>query len=180
MSDPETSLSMRAGGTSLRRLPLSVQFAVRVRDDDQARAEVAAGYRLDIAINTFAADGDRISTRLGPDEWLLLGPHAEASTLAESIGTALADASHALVDIGHRHAAFELAGPRAVDMLNAGCPLDLDVRAFPTGSATRTLLGKAEIVLWRLSDAPAYRIECGRSFAAYVEAFLLEAGREYQ
>ena len=45
--------------------------------------------------------------------------------------------------------------------------------------ATRTLLGKAEIILWRLHDAPAYRVECGRSFAPYVYAFLREAAREF-
>ncbi len=87
--------------------------------------------------------------------------------------------NHALIDIGHRSAGFEISGARAADALNAGCPLDLSARAFPTGTATRTLLGKAEIVLLRTDDAPAYRLECARSFARYVDAFLADAAREF-
>jgi sarcosine oxidase subunit gamma len=41
------------------------------------------------------------------------------------------------------------------------------------------LLGKAEIVLWRLDAAPAFRVDCARSFAPYVQAFLQEAAREF-
>jgi sarcosine oxidase subunit gamma len=41
---------------------------------------------------------------------------------------------------------------------------------------TRTLLGKAEIVLWRIGAA-AFRLEVWRSFAPYVSAFLAEAAR---
>ena len=62
-------------------------------------------------------------------------------------------------------------------MINAGCPLDLSPAAFPAGAATRTLLGKAEIILSRSDDAPAFEIECGRSFAAYVRDFLFVAAR---
>jgi len=51
---------------------------------------------------------------------------------------------------------------------------------FPTGAATRTLLGKAEIVLSRWDDVPTFEIECARSFAAYVRDFLQDAARQYR
>jgi sarcosine oxidase subunit gamma len=44
---------------------------------------------------------------------------------------------------------------------------------------TRTVFGKAEIVLWRTA-AETFRIEVWRSFAPYVLGCLEEAGREYQ
>jgi len=53
----------------------------------------------------------------------------------------------------------------------------LGPQAFPAGSATRTLLGKAEIVLSRPGEAPSFEVECARSFARYVRDFLLEAAR---
>jgi heterotetrameric sarcosine oxidase gamma subunit len=43
---------------------------------------------------------------------------------------------------------------------------------------TRTLLGKADIVLWRTA-ADVFRIEVWRSFAPYVWACLEEARREH-
>ena len=87
----------------------------------------------------------------------------------------MSNAAHALIDVSHRNVAFEIAGPRAAAALNAGCPLDLHETAFPPGTATRTLLGKAEIVLIRPGSQPVYRVECWRSFATYVHGFLLEA-----
>jgi sarcosine oxidase subunit gamma len=64
-------------------------------------------------------------------------------------------------------------------LLAAGCPLDLHSSAFSAGAATRTLLGKAEIVLWRPTEAPAYRLDCARSYVPYVFGFLREAAREF-
>src|SRR5580658_180008 len=67
-----------------------------------------------------------------------------------------------------------LIAPEAATLLAAGCPLDLDARAFPVNMCTRTVLGKAEVVLWR-TGTQQFRIEVWRSFAAYVCAFLAEA-----
>lgn len=169
-----------AQGFRLQPAATQARYQLRIRESDQTQTPQVVGFRLDIDINTFAIDGDRVSTRLGPDEWLLHGPEDEADSLGVGVVAALGDTPHALVDIGHRHAGLHLEGSKAADMLNAGCPLDLAAKAFPTGSATRTLLGKAEIILWRRSDAPIYAIECGRSVAPYVWDFLVEAGREYR
>lgn len=124
-------------------------------------------------INRCMQAGQRLAARLGPDEWLVCRP------LGLSDFKNLEGKHHSLVDVGHRYAAFAVAGPQAHAVLAAGCPLDLDPSVFIAGSATRTLLGKAEIVLWRPGDAPAWRVECARSFAPYVGAFLQEAAREW-
>ena len=120
------------------------------------------------------AEGARAALWLGPDEWLLLAPDAEGSVL----GAALADALHgqaaSLVDVSHRQIGLIVAGPRATELLNAGCPLDLDPAAFPVGMCTRTLLAKVEIVLWRTAE-DTFRTEVTRSFAPYVVELLREA-----
>jgi len=153
-------------------LPDFARWSLRLPPAAAERLRELAGFPIAIEINRCASANDRIAARLGPDEWLLCAPadvHIE-DTLAEH---------HALVDVAHRYAAFVIEGAQAPILLAAGCPLDLHPKVFTAGSATRTLLGKAEIVLWRLHDAPAYRVECARSFAPYVLAFLREAAREF-
>ena len=66
--------------------------------------------------------------------------------------------------------------PAAARILNAGCPLDLDLHAFPVGFATRTLFDKIEIVLWRRAET-TFHVEVWRSFAPFVAASLAEAAR---
>jgi sarcosine oxidase subunit gamma len=98
---------------------------------------------------------------------------------AAAIEAALSDEAHSLVDISHRNAAFAVSGGRAREVLNGGCPLDLDDRAFPAGMGTRTLFGKAEVVLLCSGSPSGFRLECARSFAPYVAALLELNAREF-
>ena len=66
-----------------------------------------------------------------------------------------------------RTLALEIAGPQAAWCLNGFCALDLDAKAFPVGMCARTLLGKAEIVLWRIAP-DVFRLDVARSLFAYV------------
>ena len=84
--------------------------------------------------------------------------------------------AHSLVDVSHRQIGLVASGPAAARVLNAGCPLDLGLNAFPVGFATRTLFDKAEIVLWRRAET-TFHIEVWRSFAPYLAASLAEAAR---
>ena len=62
-------------------------------------------------------------------------------------------------------------------MLSSGCPLDLDLTAFPVGRCARTVFAKAEVILWR--QAPEmFQIEVWRSFAEYATGLLELVGRE--
>ncbi len=125
-----------------------------------------------------AAQGPRSALWLGPDEWLLIAED-EAPELGGALAAALAGLPHALVDVSHRQCAIELSGPGAARLLNAGVPLDLDSDAFPVGMATRTLLLKAEITLWR-REAERFRLEVARSFAPYVAAILTASARDQE
>jgi sarcosine oxidase subunit gamma len=100
---------------------------------------------------------------LGPEEWLLLGAFINPQ-------------ADCVVDVSHAFAGLDITGPEAAGTINAGCPLDLDLAAFPIGMCTRTILGKAEIILWR-RDVEWFHIEIARSFAAYVLALLREAAQ---
>lgn len=120
------------------------------------------------------AEGHRVALWLGPDEWLLLAPDVDGSGLGAALAGSLVGQAASLVDISHRQVGLVVTGPRVAELINAGCPLDLDLAAFPVGMCTRTILAKVEIVLWRTAD-DAFRIEVARSLAPYVIGLLREA-----
>jgi sarcosine oxidase, subunit gamma len=122
-------------------------------------------------------EGDkRAALWLGPDEWLLIADRADAAAIVEVLETVLEGTAHALVEVSHRQIGLTASGVAASRVLNAGCPLDLSLKAFPVGFATRTLFDKAEIVLWRRAQA-MFHVEVWRSFAPYLAASLAEAAR---
>jgi sarcosine oxidase subunit gamma len=132
-----------------------------------------------------ALAGSRATLWMGPEEYLLLdlgrgdGTNGEShAAVAQDLERALAGAPHALVDVSHRQFALEIAGPHATTILSGACPLDLDARAFPVGMCTRTVLAKADIVLWRTGQT-TFHLEAWRSFAAYVSGLLGEIAREF-
>jgi len=102
--------------------------------------------------NTVAGDESRAALWLGPDEWLVVGPPGS-------------------------EAALELRGPRARELLEFGCPIDLDPRVFGPGRCAQTLLARANVLIWFVADdpEPIYRLLVRPSFAAYVAAWLADA-----
>jgi sarcosine oxidase subunit gamma len=153
------------------------RFILRARSSAIAAAGRGYGVALPLEACRSAIVAARAALWLGPDEWLLLAPEKEAEDIAQSLAAALAGLPHALVDVSHRQTALLVEGPQAARVLNHGCPLDLALSAFPVGMSTRTVLGKAEIVLWR-NAGQTFHVEAARSFAAYVFRFLAEARRD--
>jgi heterotetrameric sarcosine oxidase gamma subunit len=72
---------------------------------------------------------------------------------------------HALVPLSYRFVGIAIGGPHAAELLAAGCPLDLHSRVFGPGTVTRTLLGKAEIILHRPEAGSGFCLYVARSFA---------------
>src|SRR4051794_7675648 len=157
---------------SITALPAATRIVLRGAAPAARAVSAAFGVDLPSDMLTSAASGARAALRLGPDEWLLLAEHEAAATLPAALAAALGSIAASVVEVSDRQVAFHVAGAGAADLLNEGCPLDLSDNAFPPGACTRTLFGKAEIVLWRPGSAPGFRIEVARSYAAYVEALL--------
>lgn len=174
MAESPPVLPPAATSGPVRRLPPASRLSLRIKSRDAEMLGAVAGLPLDLPIIRYAAADEWLAARLGPDEWLIIGTPPEVDSLSSAIATALAGCSHAIVDVSQASVAFAVVGRDAANILNTGCPLDLDIRHFPPGSATRTIVGKCEIILFRLSEHE-FRVECGRSFGEYVHAFLLEA-----
>jgi sarcosine oxidase subunit gamma len=161
----------------VRPLPAASRHILRGGSQVMLSAGTALGLTIsDIACRS-AQRASRAALWLGPDEQLLLASESEGPEVARLLATALARMPHSLVDISHRQIALELSGQHAPAALSVGCPLDLQITEFPIGMCTRTLLGKADIVLWR-TGPETFHVEVWRSFAQYVSRFLAAAARE--
>lgn len=172
---------MAEGASEVRILAPATRFIFR--GGTAARRAAGAAFGLELPETPCRANlaDRRAALWLGPDEHLLLAPAgdpaaADPTILAAQLEAALAGTAHSLVDVSQRQVALRVSGPRAGALLNTGCPLDLDLARFPAGMCTRTLLGKAEVVIWR-TGAVEFHLEVARSFQDYVLEWLREAGR---
>jgi sarcosine oxidase, subunit gamma len=166
-----------AASALLRMLPPATRHVLRGAPAALTAAGEALGLSLSMPACRASVHGGRAALWLGPDERLLLGEDSSAAETERQLGQALGDQPYSLVDVSHRQLALAIAGPQAATLLAAGCPLDLDRDAFPVGMCTRTVLAKAEIVLWRVAD-DRFHLEVWRSFAAYVSGVMAEAARD--
>ena len=171
-------LSGNAGGGRCRPVNGGARFSLRLPAASIQPASEALGIELAMPINRAAVTDSGTAFRLGPDEWLLLLPEARAPQVAAGLEARLTDGRYSLADISHRQTGIALEGAAVIDLLNGGCPLDLDLAAFPVGMATRTIFFKVEIVLWR-QDTARFHMEVWRSFAPYAWSLLANVGREY-
>ncbi|MGO7465112.1 sarcosine oxidase subunit gamma, partial [Rhizobium ruizarguesonis] len=84
---------------------------------------------------------------------------------------------HSATDVSHRNVGIIVSGPGAEAKLSVGCPQDLSLASFPVGAASRTILGKAEMVLFR-TEEDTFRVECWRSSSDYAFGLLNEAAED--
>ncbi|MEZ5818984.1 MAG: sarcosine oxidase subunit gamma family protein [Hyphomicrobiaceae bacterium] len=150
------------------------RLVLRTGADGRDALMGALGSALSGRINTATAADGCSALRLGPDEWLLLAGADCDPWLSARISESAKGAAISLVDVTHRNAGIVVEGPACEAVLATGCPLPLDPDAFPVDRATRTLLAKAEIVLWRRA-ADRFHLEVARSLASYVVGLLAQA-----
>jgi sarcosine oxidase, subunit gamma len=154
----------------------AARFILRGAEAVRIACGMAFGVELPSRLGPAGESEGRAALWLGPDEWLLIADGADAADIGAMLESVLEGTAHSLVDVSHRQIGLIARGAAAARILNAGCPLDLDLKAFPVGFATRTLFDKVEIVLWR-RDETNFRIEIWRSFAPFLAGSLAEAAR---
>ncbi len=169
-------LTGRHGGSSTVRLtpaaPAS-RISLRALADSVGGLSQALGLQLPTRPKTSVSGNGRHALWLGPDEWLVIDENG-----AELVGVAAsAGVLHSATDVSHRNTAIVVSGPGAEATLAAGCPQDVSLSAFPVGACSRTLLGKAEVVILRLDDE-TFRVEVWRSFSDYAFGLLAEGAED--
>lgn len=166
-----------ADGVCLAEEPFLAQVNLRVHPDDPAVARLgeALGNPLPLRSGDVHGEATGAVLWLGPDEWLVIGPDGSAPGLVEASRTALGGSPGSVVDVSANRTTIHLAGPRAREVLESVCSLDLHPRAFAPGRCAQTLLGRTQAVLWQLDDGPGYRILVRNSFACYLVDLLLDS-----
>lgn len=168
---PLAGKNIGVAGVTLSAAPAAYRCNLRAGSRALTSLSKALGVPLPKAPKSSATAGSRSALWLGPDEWLILDekkdPTADLATVK---------ALHSAVDISHRNTAIIVSGEHAADIINAGCPQDLSLAAFPIGACSRTILGKAEIVLFR-AKKHEFRVEVWRSFSAYAFELLSTAAK---
>ncbi|MEP1209472.1 MAG: sarcosine oxidase subunit gamma family protein [Rhizobiaceae bacterium] len=145
----------------------------------RATARGATDYGKKIGIDLPTKPGESVSKAglsalwIGPDEWLII----DVKKSVEKLMPSRENANSSATDISHRNVAFLLSGDGAEATLNSAAPRDLSLAAFPVGCASRTIFGKAEVVLLRTGKT-SFRLECWRSFAPYVWDLLTDGAQD--
>lgn len=151
-AEPVPTTPFLAEGVSISLAPPMARYSLRARQGQAL--ETLLGVKVPKKIG---ATHDGIAC-LGPDEWLL---RAElGTTIATGNGLPVA-----ITDISERSICVVVEGPRAAEIIMAGCPLDLD--HFAVGRTTRTIFETVEIILIRESDE-RFHVEVWRSFASWL------------
>ncbi|MET4608372.1 sarcosine oxidase subunit gamma [Bradyrhizobium sp. JR4.1] len=158
-------------------LPGAAKVAFRGRPVAVAAVSETFGIKLPGEPCRFARNGGRSAVWLGPDEWLLQAVGEMPEALLGLLHEGLLKHSYALVDVSHRSLAFSVSGPKSEYILKHGCPLDLSLGTFPVGMCTRTVIGKAPVMLLR-QDPSTFHVDIWRSFVPYVWQLLDEARSE--
>ncbi|HEX6442596.1 MAG TPA: sarcosine oxidase subunit gamma family protein [Stellaceae bacterium] len=162
---------------TLDELRFAQQIGVRLRGRVPA---YLAGLPLPLEPNrTTSMRAVRVSW-LGPDEWLITAPEGTVPELPTRVARALADRRAAVTDLSASRAIIEIAGPRACELLQKGCGLDLHPRAFEPGQCAQTLLARLPVIIDQLTAAPAYRVYVRRSSAQWLCEWLIDAADEFR
>lgn len=168
-------------GVTLRERGPRAQLCLRGRPEPPftgaVRKVLGVGPPLEAGATT--AHGDRVLFWLGPDEWLVVFGEGERKRVIAELRKALAPRHAALVDLSHARALISVAGPRARQVLQKGCPLDLHPSRFRAGACAQSKFARCQVLLHRSAGAPAYDLYVPRSFARYLWAWLEDAAAEY-
>jgi sarcosine oxidase subunit gamma len=190
MAEAETPLARVAepGGTEGAGLVLSErtlpgQVIIRGPEGDQAflaAIQTALGVAPPTEPNTVASRDGFDLLWLGPEEWLVVTPSGAEAGLVERLDQALTGLHAGAVDVSDARAVIRLEGPAAQKVLAKGTPLDLRPPGFGPGRCAQTTLARASVIMRPVGrDAGAYEVHVGRSFAPYLWAWLVDAGREF-
>ena len=171
------SAAERSAKVELAVLPDAAKMIFRGREAAIDAVGTAFGVAPSREACRFASQGGRTVYWLGPDEWMLQANNENPISVYDALSAALVSHSCSLVDVSHRSDAFSVTGRNAAYVLNHGCPLNLSLAEFPVGMCTRTVIGKAAVILSRPADH-TFHIDVWRSFAPYVWQYLDEARSE--
>jgi sarcosine oxidase, subunit gamma len=181
-ADRFAALSTTTGGDlSIREHLFVSQINLRADSNDvgpMQELESALGFALPVVPNTVGSLDDRRALWLSPDEWLVVGPDGQQEAIERAVLNALSGTFGSIVDVSANRTLLEIRGPKGRELLAHVIPIDLDPRSFGPGRCSQTLLAKAQVIIERRGDDPAFHLYIRSTFASYAADWLLDAAAE--
>lgn len=179
---PLNDLPGPAGGITLEERAFLGKINLRGDSGDDAFAAAVQGV-LDCGLptepNTVASSGEVTVFWLGPDEWQVHCAEDAQHGLVKRLRAALEGRHSAIVDVSDYYVVMRLSGPKTLEVLGKGTPLDLHPRAFPTGACAQTRFGHATVLLHKAAD-DIVDLQVRWSFAEYVWSYIVDGTLEYR
>lgn len=119
-------------------------------------------------------NGERAAGWMGPDEYLLILPRAEAPAAVRTIGEKLVGQHHLAADISDMRAVFAIEGEKAAEVLMKLTPAD--VSALEPGELRRSRTAQVAAAFW--AEGQGFRLVCFRSVAAYMFGLLSHSAQK--
>ena len=125
-----------------------------------------------------------IVSRLSEDELYVTCAPGTTTYLSEAINAQLASSSHGcvhLVDMTSNHAAVNVIGPLAIELLAKLTDLDIVASSFTDLTCAQGQLAEVYSMIMRCdqSGLPSYNLYFAREYGHYLWDVLLEAGSEF-
>ncbi|MGU3586767.1 sarcosine oxidase subunit gamma [Rhodococcus sp. C26F] len=173
------------------QLPQSVHVAeepfvtmVELWVDPHGPGRVAAskvlGVDLPTTTSTCTEGESATAIRIGPEEFLITMRSQSPAEAERRLRSAVNPYGGAATDVSAQRTTLRLSGAHARDVLAKGSSIDLHPKVFGPGSAVRTQLALADVVMIPLdSTGTDYRILVRSSFARYLAEWLIDAAEEF-
>jgi heterotetrameric sarcosine oxidase gamma subunit len=145
--------------------PAASAPGVTVRLVDPGRMFFVSGTAADLAPNELRGDGPW-QLWLAPDRALLVGVRAMPEGFAFDVTDGLAT--------------FEIAGPRAAEMVVMGCTLDPLGPVLAPGRCAQTVFAGVKAVIYAPGARDTFRLHADRSLAAYLLEWFIQAASALQ
>ena len=172
----------------LREVPFRTKIVLRAAPGSAARAALEDSVGLPFPDKAGEVSGSADGTGLavlwfGPDDFLVVsGDEAEtgvsSAEATDRLIEALGSEPGQVVDVSANRTTLELSGPKAREVLQKSCQVDLHPRSFLVGHSALTQLESTGAYIWRTGE-DTWRIMPRASFTTYVARWLLDGMREY-
>jgi sarcosine oxidase subunit gamma len=167
------------GVASLREAPFLGKLILRGKPEVIGKpVEGVIGAALPLVVKRTARGARALAVWTAPDEWWLVAGADEEKKLAADLAAALKGIHHQVADVTDYYTTIRLAGPRTREMLMTLATVDLHPRAFKSGEAVLSNLGRSNPLLVCTGE-DSFDIHIRISMADYLWCSLLEAGHEW-
>lgn len=171
-----------SSAVTLRELPFPVQIGLRAKVPSTSATALKGVLGFPLPTTHGGVTGDPTGLHvmwLSPDEFHAVDVSTEQQPgVAAPYAEALEGLPGHAVDLSANRAVLVLEGPRAREVLQKGCHVDLHPREFPINSAVATGLGPVAVYLHRAAENE-WRIYPRASFAEFIAQWLLDAMLEF-